>query len=385
MNECAALDGPEGESVASTLTMICSWAMRVDYSQLAANYARMSDEEFSQVDRGDLAEQAKPYYDEEKKRRTPGWQYTEPTPEDKAITLARERKQSLRNAAIRSVFASLLLGGLWGIKAGSLSSCGGKHVILWLRRFHIRTQYGFGPRFHRMLHQACKGLGIPMTVQDSAFRFSDSWALTRFFPWGFAWINVLIALSGVGWILLWMSVDSVVVKVSVTAVSATVVGYLVYKGFSRMGYTRLKSSDARQKTMEFVENVRRGRGNYDGVIVFKCEDDFWRETVTLAVEQADAVVIDVTEISENLAWELKTVLERVPRQSILLVTAADETRGGYPGELPSHISAELHHAIGEAAHNIPVYFYPRKPGLFSKTEDLASALIQCLSHAPTRG
>ena len=57
--------------------------MKVDYSVLAGEYSAMTAEEFELVNREDLADEAKPYYDREKARRVPGWKYEEPTTEAK--------------------------------------------------------------------------------------------------------------------------------------------------------------------------------------------------------------------------------------------------------------------------------------------------------------
>jgi hypothetical protein len=60
----------------------------------------------------------------------------------------------------------------------------------------------------------------------------------------------------------------------------------------RLGHKTLNSSNARRWILALVQKVRRGRGRYDDVIVVKCGDDFWRDVVTTALDNAHAVIID---------------------------------------------------------------------------------------------
>ena len=46
----------------------------------------------------------------------------------------------------------------------------GDKLVLWLRRFHVRRPGGM--KFDRLLQDSCRGLGFPLTVQDSTFRWS---------------------------------------------------------------------------------------------------------------------------------------------------------------------------------------------------------------------
>src|SRR6516162_5994350 len=147
--------------------------MKTRHSELADKYSRMAAEEFELIKRGDLAEWAKPFYDIEKARRLPGWRYEEPPPAEKLhdVRLMQkrlERKQKLSMVA----WGALLLMLLTLNMAFSRTAIKTGYAIVWLRRFH-RQQHR---SFQKILEQACMFVGIPITVQDSSFRYSMTMA-----------------------------------------------------------------------------------------------------------------------------------------------------------------------------------------------------------------
>jgi len=388
--------------MAKKRTLYRAVLMNIDYSKLQERYANMSEEQFSIIKREDLTEQARFYYDQEKMRRTPGWKYEEPippTPEMKtqALITLRRRRQSrfiigtccllaiMVVLGLLRVFPTYLL--LLGICAFSMNLKRGGHLVVWLRRFHKRERGGL--RFRYFLSTACNGVGLPITIQDSSFRSSSLWAFAQFIPY----YPVLILLVGVFVVgVVWgerysdRSLLDALFLVYGVSVLLTIV--LIWR---RLGHKTLRASNARQWILNLVQNIRTGRGRYDDVVVVKCGDDFWRDTVSTALENADAVIVDVTEPSETIVWELQTALRRMRQECILLACAANTNT---TNQLPTHVNLKLQSVIDEPTLNkMPRFFYPSSRGWLEwlklmglrfgnqSVKELGYAIIRCVSYS----
>lgn len=79
-------------------------------------------------------------------------------------------------------------------------------------------------------------------------------------------------------------------------------------------YFQSVSSDLKQKK----NPIRRG------LLVLRVADGDWQIAVAEALKVADAVLMDVSEITENVAWELETVARMVEPQKILLSLAVPQ-------------------------------------------------------------
>src|SRR5262249_46156567 len=99
---------------------------------------------------------------------------------------------------------------------------------------------------------------------------------------------------------------------------ALFVGFLIRKIYRRLGYAALTAAKARIWIENLGKSIRKGKEKYAGIVLVRCKDDFWREAISTAIENADAVVIDVSDPSQNVLWELKEALGRLPPESILL-------------------------------------------------------------------
>ena len=56
--------------------------------------------------------------------------------------------------------------------------------------------------------------------------------------------------------------------------------------------------------------------------MLKCDDQVWQSVVVEALSQAKVAVIDVTEVTDNLFWELSQALTHLDKDQIVL--AAEE-------------------------------------------------------------
>jgi hypothetical protein len=209
--------------------------------------------------------------------------------------------------------------------ARALPSAG---VIVWLRRFHVRRSKTFGA----LLERASTGVAHPMTLQDSSYSASYTAAS--------AGSGLLI----VGLILLWLpgavvvsllvfaefgpSSDGtlVVALIAFTAVMVRVVAAVM----RRLGFRTVSDDDARQELATIIRNRGRGRRRpVLGVEVLKVRDAAWTDLVQQGLAGAVLAVLDVTEVTDNIRWELATALRSLGAERIILAVegaAADPTR-----------------------------------------------------------
>jgi len=82
--------------------------------------------------------------------------------------------------------------------------------------------------------------------------------------------------------------------------------------------------------LRLIRQITRRKGWHldTGIFVIHCDDSFWREIVELCLTCASAAVIDVTEPSPNVIWELETAFSLMPPESIVLACGISEGAAG---------------------------------------------------------
>ena len=366
----------------------------------------MNEVEFDLLEREDLAKEAKPYYDCEKARRVPGWQ---PPPRQpwrlSELTLLRRRLQRRFWTILICIAICVALSVVWSIAAGKLtgffpgmlviawlywSSQRTGCVVVWLRRFHRKEQ----KPFQYFLENACKSLALPVTIQDSSFRYSASWFFVETAKYMGPIMLLVVVPVGMGVFFasdeffhsplalrvlpLHTDADDLVLWViAITAILLLVVLLVVLRrGFS---FVRLRQSNAQKKILRMFDKVRAGKSRNAGVALLRCEDSFWRDVVALCLQRADAIVIDVADPTENVLWEIKTALELTSPERILLACPADSNASQ---QLPVAVSALIQTAVGDVPLNrFSTFFYPPNRNRTTSSE-LGNALIKCMSYAP---
>ena len=86
-----------------------------------------------------------------------------------------------------------------------------------------------------------------------------------------------------------------------------------------------------------------------------CGDSFWREIVELFLKAHSAAVIDVTEVSENVLWEIGTSLRVLGPESIVLAygVAADGEK-----KFSDERRAQLAERFGGELDGVQTFLYP---------------------------
>jgi hypothetical protein len=235
-----------------------------------------------------------------------------------------------------------------------------------------------------------------MTVQDSRFRTSYLLGGTRLLlllpivggPLGLTLI-IFPPLA----LVLALSLEGTAAYATFTVAAVTwafVVGFAVRRFLARRGLLTLKGPGGLKRAERELERTRRRRRSFAGIQVIKCSDANWRPIVEACLDAADAVVLDVTELTDNLVWELHSARRRLPPESILLVCA---NSGSVTESLPESTQVALADAIGmdELARHFIVY-YPHEEErairhYYSawaiadrrRAEDLAGHLATCIA------
>jgi len=357
----------------------------------------MSDEEFDLVKREGLTSEAQVCYDREKSHRIPGWHYEPPGPDVRyAEFLALEKKRKRRHTInwivlilffvgvvgfvlqIPNEYSSVRLYLCWTATIAMMASTYRMlnstrrtgYAVLWLRRFHRRQQ----KPFQRALERACMFVGMPLTIQDSSFRFSMGFALGRLEK--YLWYFLLALVVGV-LIAPRIGVDILGITIFISMMIAMGTAYW-------WAFLRLRKSDPLSDVATFLTDIRTGRIRNFGTLILRCGDSFWRTAVELAMRRADVIVIDVSEPSANVIWELQTAAATREPESILLTCAVKDTT---LQQLREVLKAQLHPVVNDLPlDRCRIFFYPEKAGYFGQYKipwkDLQEALVGCLRYAP---
>jgi hypothetical protein len=220
----------------------------------------------------------------------------------------------------------------------------GRHVVLWFRRFH--TGMVRRTKFNRLLSGAVRGIGASVSIQDSSFRYSYQ------MRGGLLLLLVVLIVPslfvcGVFGILILLPLaeklnlpDRVVgpVILGVTLVLFAVTIWAVFRYVRTRAYVPLRPDNWLPGLDKILLDIARRKGLRIGTVLVKCGDAFWQQAVERDLSKATAAIVDVTEMSENVFWELQTVLRHLPPAALILAFPAD---GQTPDALPDAIKSSL--------------------------------------------
>jgi hypothetical protein len=205
---------------------------------------------------------------------------------------------------------------------------------------------------------------VPITLQDSSFRTSYIAGLNQLvliFP-------ITLGVGGLvvtfGAFLVWASVERLggssseaIASAIVAAALLTGTSVLIAKRiFETHGFKTVKARGALDFVRSLLARIRRRKGLASGVLILKTSDDSWKDVVSLALRGADAVVIDISELTNNLIWELVKASELLPARSIILASA---TEAGKPAQLVAEVERRLNEVFADGTRSqIQILFYP---------------------------
>jgi hypothetical protein len=375
--------------------------MKINLAALEKRYSEMDEMDWSQLSRQDLSAEARLVYDRVARRRGGPTLETvaakiEPPDVDKMLRRTKRRMTvvKLRFVLLGCVYLGLCLllglhpsiatavfGGIiyvfWGTARGD-------KLVLWLRRFHMRRKGGLG--FGRLLEQAASGLGFAVTVQDSVVK--------RSFDMGLSGLHVLFFLMlAVMYVLLLVFRDLFQDRVWIALLLFTALPVAICLPFYlRHSVMDLKPETAQNKVLRLVRKIETKRGwHTSGIFLVRCGESFWQQVVELFIASASVVVIDATEISDNVIWELQTALRLIGPSSIVLAYGVNE---GAAREFPSERREDLlRGTAGDWIDQAHIYLYPLLKSQLNEeqwhsrrkvTEDLRRLLAEGIANTEYR-
>jgi hypothetical protein len=152
-----------------------------------------------------------------------------------------------------------------------------------------------------------------------------------------------------------------------------------------LGHFRLDPRRWEKGCARVVERVRARRGMVAGVCVLATPDEVWEQVVRRLAAEADAVVLDVTQLTANMETEIAILRERLPPERLVLLCATPRL-----GSLPGDVERLLEDRLGRdhvRRAKVVTYEVPgpgnarRIPSRRRYRNQVAAALALCLADA----
>jgi hypothetical protein len=183
-------------------------------------------------------------------------------------------------------------------------------------------------RFHLLLGRACFGLASPVTIQDSSFK-SSVLATSRQY-----WIiGPLVGMLGVvGIVLLTMPIlvdplPSRGVRLPLIFGWLGLLHVVGYRVLRRLGVvSRNWSAEQVAKHLDAVRRGQRLLGHGVEVLKVARTGDEWKLVIREALARADLAIIDVSDVTDPIIWEIDQALRQLHRDRILLVAEERSVR-----------------------------------------------------------
>ena len=231
------------------------------------------------------------------------------------------------------------------LKQQSSWSNGTRYPILWLRRFHSPLEDHV---FKSLLTAACSGLGTVLTIRDPTIAYSTDW--------GFAsvrWIFVVFLAALVGSNFLSFELVVWAFLIGVVVLGAGMAYLFLTPGF---GITTISDERPGDEVAEIIKGIRDGANKgASEPLVLKCAENDWQTVVATAVALCAAIVVDITDMSENMMWELEAAFRLKMPESIILVHGVRE---GESQEMPEAVKRMRHRAGVGLWERSPVFLFP---------------------------
>jgi hypothetical protein len=238
-------------------------------------------------------------------------------------------RPNLQTETYRIAFAfhTILFGAviylLWLVYKETTSA---RFLVVWLRRFSLEPRNDFP--LGQILSRATRRLARVVTVDDPSFSTSYESSWTSILNgskvmgmWG------LLVLIGFGLFILteyWVGGFATVIVGLIVSYTVLGLGTSLGELFEVPSVT-FSGSTASQEALKIVDKVKRtGTRFKDNLLAVICDDNVWRETVEVFLCVADAVIVELSDMSDNLFWEITTTLSKVSPDRIIFVCEVEK-------------------------------------------------------------
>lgn len=251
-----------------------------------------------------------------------------------------------------------------------LRRMGADRVVVWLRRFHQQEPSRF-PLPKMMMVVGASNFQV-VTIQDSRFKWSYATGLTSsmgcliglllvlFVP--LAVLAIVIGRFIVKWLpgILNLGQVGLGILILLSMLAAMAVLYYPLAGLIvwRRGSVKLRRAADVARVDQWMMRVQSGIGHiFPGLKIYQCGDEFWMDAVELMLRRCDAAIIDVSDLNENMRWELGQCAERVSPYKLVLAYGVPPEY--FPADPPDWLYDEIAAMVGhQAAQNVIWMPYP---------------------------
>jgi hypothetical protein len=213
------------------------------------------------------------------------------------------------------------------------------YLVLLMRKF--RNRKGRFWQLAQSLETICRGMAVTMTVQDLSFKGACSPVTELHRRSATVGVTLACALAlgafgSDGWPATFIILGAF-----------GAMGWYLDRGLLAHDLADTIPYDSFVSDLLLVINERRYR--LVGTQVIKLHDDVWRAGVGHLLRHVHAAVIDVSEPSSNLEWEIRTAYASLPADSVILTWDVDRNPGWSTGELPIELGTWLRTVIDAQA------------------------------------
>jgi hypothetical protein len=326
-------------------------------------------------------------------------------------------------ALVSPVIVLLTLVAVWTWRALFAFFTPPRAQVMWLRRFQSEGEGAF--QVSRQVDRLARyGVGS-LTLQDRDVTLSWEQRRSRMAP--VFWVVFLPAAAGMVWLFMavvepalrqsmedrmaewsaqqaeagpaafltsliggfFMVIVNVLVFVIVLMLSilAAVTGVLLTTVVAAwlsgpIGAMFGKKRDDFPGLPKLLERIGRGK-RPRGATIIRIRDENWREAVRMGIEGVDAVIIDVSDVTDAIAWEICQALDRAGRKKIIFMAR----EGAHQPRLSPAAGSMVTEALGGPLDISGAIRYPagRKAGGASVTAFARKLREAVYAAAPARG
>jgi hypothetical protein len=204
-------------------------------------------------------------------------------------------------------------------------------LVFWLRPF--RREPVRRPGFPVILASACAGISTPVTLQDDRHPHAPEIGFYRNLDFH---LTIFVAPLLFG-LILCVPLYFLLQNVPVTGIVilglvlgpclGIGLGVLMKSRQRRAGICRLMSDSPEAELPAVLRRLSAGRGRAAGaagVAVITLPARNWRAAVLKTLEHSALVVIETTDVTEDLAWEISAALKQLPPERIVIASGAGD-------------------------------------------------------------
>ncbi len=193
-------------------------------------------------------------------------------------------------------------------------------VLVWMR--HFRPSYSHHLRFYRALGHACDGVIAPVTIQDRSFNASIPSVVSRGY-WALpglvtAWFIPAVIFGALTYGI-WPAGHRIVPAIGAAVLWTVVWLWAMRRILRRIGYVSLTGEAGLHKADAQLAVLTVGAGSVGrGVEVLKCDNGIWQDVIRKGLQRARVGLVDVTDPTVNVAWELEQAMSLRGADGVLL-------------------------------------------------------------------